>query len=98
MSEASENSFTKLLTESAGKDPFVLNFLFAMGELSGQVKNLTIEVSNLRRERADGDTEREEMKADIASLKTWRNYLTAAATGLAMLLAYIGDHLQWPIH
>jgi hypothetical protein len=75
-----ESPFHMLARSPAGAslDPFSLQFLFAMGELSGQVGGLAREVGHLRDTIASQGEE-------INSLKTWRWILTGGGMVLGVL-------------
>lgn len=67
-------------------DPFLLNFLFAMGELSGQVSSLAKAVERLEK-RLEGQDD------EIESLKQWRWVATGAAGVIGSILGIVGEYL-----
>lgn len=76
-----------------------LRFLFAMGELSGNVKALTTEMKEFRqdvqRDGAKRDLRTDNIEARVKKLELWQVYVTGgAATGAVFLTKLV----EWLSH
>lgn len=81
-SQQISNPFASLIKSTA--DPFALNFLFAMGELTGQVKALSDSVRGLEARLKGQDDE-------IESLKKWRWIVVGGASVASAMLATVTE-------